>query len=872
MNTDVLIIDECSMISARTFECIEKVLALKNNKKLFGGIQVILCGDFLQLPPVKNISYDDSGFYCFESSFFKLNFPHRVVLDEIVRQSEDELIRAIHHVSRGLNIPEETCKFIKTLERPLPNSNDFDLKLFAKNDLVDDLNRKCILDFPGQMFEFTAKDEGEQKYRLDSLTVPKCLWLKIGIPVILLRNLTTKLVNGLRGFVLDIDDEGPTIEFPSIGITTRLSEYPFEVFSPRLNKNVAVPTQYPIKPAFGLTIHKAQGMTLDRVEVDCTDIFQAGQLGVAMSRAKTVDGLRVINFHQRCCIAHSDKVYHFIEEESLDTKKDNSCCRNKERLESTESASKLRNVPQIPEESEIIDPDDQFDKDFDTVIQAMDTNANEILEFSLPADFSVNDLVRSIKVEKPKTLSQLNIKNILLDLPEMKLELFCKKEFIFLSKFMEELNITEPRAVKSKELSEYYLKIQKHLSSFEYKLNCISVFDYEKGPITDDHMSICLECHLAVRKYIMRQKTNLYSFENQTVSTRFITVQSKARLRYVAGYCIAKLLYSYSKKKGHHRFCTSKDSQVIYEDILKTLSILNLMKDDEENLKSYTTDEASLADICRRQNVSRSLTHISDEMFRFFIMLCENCLKLLISENLNKYGENMYSSCLDELLQNKQLRTFFNESMFSRIDHQVSKVKSLLQTEKSRSDYIEKIYEELVKKIFTVVFAQFRKDVKSSFHVEKTLAHRKQIQITKKKKGNGKETPDSSVPQPIASQPSATDDEHPGPSGLQNKSKVSHKGKRQGKRHADKEIKKYNGSYLNEDGQTIWVCPVCGIEEDESQPMIGCDECNDWLHWSCVGLENEPTEELWFCPDCDTSTFPKIAKKQGKRGKGKKKK
>jgi len=210
LHTDVLLIDECSMLSRRVFEILNSACQLKDQSRVFGGIQIILCGDFMQLPPVSNVLYQDDGSFCFESGIFNTVFPHAVVLDEIVRQSvsEKQFVNVIKEVTRN-DLSEESVDFLRSLNRPLQCDAT---TLFATNQQVDSFNRSKILNFPGQLFEYPSSDTGDQKY-LQKLTCPKVLWLKIGMPVILLRNISEKLYNGLQGTVQGIDKEGPSINF-----------------------------------------------------------------------------------------------------------------------------------------------------------------------------------------------------------------------------------------------------------------------------------------------------------------------------------------------------------------------------------------------------------------------------------------------------------------------------------------------------------------------------------------------------------------------------------------------------------------------------------------------------------------------------------
>ncbi|XP_053402875.1 uncharacterized protein LOC128558083 [Mercenaria mercenaria] len=368
---DVLILDECSMISKRTLESVAEVLALKDASVIISGIQVILCGDFRQLPPVKDISYGDDGSYCFEAAFFSSVIPHTVLLTDIVRQSDPALISAIREMSHG-TVSVQTVNFIRSLSKMPAETSSYVAHLFAKNDLVDDFNRKNILDFPGQLYEFLAKDEGVDTTKLEKLTVPKRLWLKIGIPVILLRNLTDRLVNGLRGEIYDIDEDGPTVEFKDMGVTTKLARYTFE----------------------------------------------AGQLGVAMSRVRTAEGQAIINFNPKYCIGHSCTVSSFLEKESAEVFEDCRCCKNCK-----------RNVPEavvnVAQECVATDVDimlddteeDEFDKEFDQVLLKMDSYDRDIHSFSVPEDFSVKSVLESIKITKAVTTSQIFINSVLTDLP-----------------------------------------------------------------------------------------------------------------------------------------------------------------------------------------------------------------------------------------------------------------------------------------------------------------------------------------------------------------------------------------------------------------------------------------------------------------------
>ncbi|KAL3854187.1 hypothetical protein ACJMK2_013468 [Sinanodonta woodiana] len=145
-SADVLIVDEVSMFSKQHFENLESICSLKDPSKLFGGMQIILCGDFFQLPPVRNILYDDDGSYCFESDLFDLVFVHRVFLKDVVRQTQYELINAIAEISGAKKeIGEDTISLMDQLSRPPTDNGMSSLKLFATNQMADDYNINLIL-------------------------------------------------------------------------------------------------------------------------------------------------------------------------------------------------------------------------------------------------------------------------------------------------------------------------------------------------------------------------------------------------------------------------------------------------------------------------------------------------------------------------------------------------------------------------------------------------------------------------------------------------------------------------------------------------------------------------------------------------------
>ena len=199
---DCLVIDEIGLISQKLFEIIELICRSIHNNK--GGIQIIAVGSFKQLPPVP--SFTDPGRFCFQSLIFDSVFPHHMVLDEVVRQCEKDLIKAINEFCDD-NPSKKTLKLVEDLKRPLPaDVCDKELFIFGTNFNVSFFSYDKLSKLPGNMKVYQAKDKCPVQY-LRTCSAPKVLPMKINCKVMIIRNLENGLVNGLTDTVIHMDDE-----------------------------------------------------------------------------------------------------------------------------------------------------------------------------------------------------------------------------------------------------------------------------------------------------------------------------------------------------------------------------------------------------------------------------------------------------------------------------------------------------------------------------------------------------------------------------------------------------------------------------------------------------------------------------------------
>lgn len=310
----VLIVDEASMMSKALFEKLEFVARkMKGKDQLpFGGVTLVLCGDFFQLPPVSRggATADDARF-CFESEAWgrclraATGGPENTFsLNEVFRQKDGRLLQLLSEV-RHNSLTQQGLRTLEDLRRELGVQDGVEpTKLYPANARVDAVNRQKLAALeggPGREATFEAADTIPEGYyvpteKLDEMfKLPRRVELKVGAQVVLLRNSSQTLVNGSRGVVVSLSPD-PEVRFLSgeTKVVGREKEE-FDVMGPG-GVRQAVRHQVPLRLSWAMTIHKSQGMSIDLLEVDLRDVFEAGQAYVALSRARTLEGLRVLGY------------------------------------------------------------------------------------------------------------------------------------------------------------------------------------------------------------------------------------------------------------------------------------------------------------------------------------------------------------------------------------------------------------------------------------------------------------------------------------------------------------------------------------------------------------------------------------------------
>ena len=297
----VLIIDEVSMLHKNQINLVDIVLQyFKGNTDAFGGIQVVLSGDFFQLPPIGKSGETSQEKFSFMSEAWLKASLSVCYLTEQHRQSDNDLNLILNEIRQG-GISDKSYTQLKKASKNKLNEQKVATKLFTHNSDVDRINSEHLATLPGKPKTYSATTKGNKKLietLKNSVLAGENLAFKIGAKVMFVKNDTEKrYVNGSMGTVLGFTDKG----FPSVkllnGKTVATEIENWSIIDDN-GKTLASYNQVPLRLAWAITVHKCQGMTLDEAEIDLSKTFEKGQGYVALSRLKKLENLQLIGLNE----------------------------------------------------------------------------------------------------------------------------------------------------------------------------------------------------------------------------------------------------------------------------------------------------------------------------------------------------------------------------------------------------------------------------------------------------------------------------------------------------------------------------------------------------------------------------------------------
>lgn len=301
--TSVLIIDEISMLDANTLDMVDAVCReIRHNETPFGGLQVILVGDFFQLPPVSRGS--ERSRFAFESTAWRELVPLVLYLTEQHRQDDENFLRLLTAMRRG-ELEEEHTEHLQKRMGHSVYPKDV-TRLFPHNANVDIVNDAELAKLPGDAKTFSMTDVGTPalvgSLKKGCLSPEKLILKKNAVVMFTKNNPVGKYVNGTLGVVDSFNMMGNPMVKTREGMLIEVVSQEWVV-----EENGSVKArieQLPLRLAWALTVHKSQGVSLDAAVMDLSGAFEYGQGYVALSRVRRLAGLFLLGCNQRALEVH----------------------------------------------------------------------------------------------------------------------------------------------------------------------------------------------------------------------------------------------------------------------------------------------------------------------------------------------------------------------------------------------------------------------------------------------------------------------------------------------------------------------------------------------------------------------------------------
>lgn len=330
---ELLIIDEVSMLRTDMLDAIDDILRhfRNNHNEPFGGVQVLLIGDLFQLPPVVGDKEWNLLRRTYESPFFfsakvmEGSSPLFIELKTIYRQSDERFINLLNNI-RNNDVEEWDLQLLEEHYQPeMDEAGDNTIVLTTHNYKADQINQHELAKLDAETHSFDAEVKGE--FSENAYPTESKLSIKTGAQVMFIKNDTDpekRYFNGKIATVKSIQSENITLELEGSGVELKLEKEVWQNIRYVVNKEtnkieeeeIGSFTQYPIRLAWAITIHKSQGLTFDKAVIDAGNSFAAGQVYVALSRCRTLEGVTLLSKIHGQSIKSDERIIQFTQQET----------------------------------------------------------------------------------------------------------------------------------------------------------------------------------------------------------------------------------------------------------------------------------------------------------------------------------------------------------------------------------------------------------------------------------------------------------------------------------------------------------------------------------------------------------------------------
>lgn len=589
--------------------------------------------------------------------------------------------------------------------------------------------------FTGEIKIFKATDSGDANKLTQFSSIAQKLHLKINAPVMLLVNLSTSLVNGQCGEVKGFGENYVEVFFPQTKKNAKIYPYNFTIYDKERGRDIACRRQIPLKLSFAMTIHKAQGLTLDRVEIDCRYMTNPGQIGVAVGRCRSIKGLRILNYSKHLVKQHKEDVYKFYSNPFLPILPDLLCCKMSPLLEkvtiepfsadtNTEDEESEDDEDQtLRKEVEDVNLMDNLFSNWDEEWQGLEERELEahVCQNPIPDGVNMDCIMDGIQYTEPITDEQRNVNTFLSDLRSRNAELkhFCSNIYDKLQSYFKD-TIPKDGKIENKHTTAFFKKVTLFSGHNSYQNEVKKLFHCAIP--SKAHYRVCFGILQKLRSIVVQKASEpVYITARETAKVKVKKVQqskgSRAKTRYIGGWCVATIRRRKKSFITSNLYKKSVKLQVNKTD--REIRFLDQLAGDESYLAKSSKDQESLSEIQRKQTALSNLTCITDDGFQFFLDLDQQIQQLETFENLNLYGQNFYSYIYSSLQESKDLTNAWLTLFHDEDEMKVNDYKESL----------ENIYLEVLTKYIKMSSAQFRQEYKRELRVQKEEAHRKQIRM-----------------------------------------------------------------------------------------------------------------------------------------------
>ena len=483
-------------------------------------------------------------------------------------------------------------------------------------------------------------------------------------------------------------------------------------------------------------------MTLNHVEVDCSHVFRAGQIAVAIGRVKSKSGLRIVNFRKQLCFQQPKRTIIYVDSPTMPPEPTITCCQKKLHVGPVPNENQMEEIDIVSDVFNFESPSEMEEPNTD---RGTDSATNPQLFVCGPCPIDVEQVIKSNVYKTPKTQMQREINHLFERLMgQYAAENFVNQQWVVVSDIIQSEIPREAHTISENVSSKILSKWKMYVTeSKSYKDSVNKLFGMDKPVQTHFHVAHCLA--VSVRKELIKRKASSLLASKPSKQTVDVTRRSQSsdavvsKIRYVGAFCVAKLLFRYRSQLRRYMNSVSTIPAAKYTRCKVSIQLLEQLTVPELEILETTEFEASLMETVERQNIRHSLTHVSDKAFLFFKRLCEETVPMENAENLNIYGGDLFTFITTSVKKDMNIYSAFC-SIYSApvasnepdVDSSVQgTIASLLSDIVNQVDIMMEVYEEIILLFTRVLHVQFRRDYLTALKSRKKDAHRKEIQKAK---------------------------------------------------------------------------------------------------------------------------------------------